>query len=118
MLLGQRIKTEREKLAWTQDALADKLNISRQAISKWELGTAYPDVERLVQMSDLFQVSLDSLVRGVDAPASPATAAPTTPTMPEHHLNFWEFAAKYWWLIFAIGGWLTWFVPEIVRAFK
>lgn len=117
MLLGQRIKTEREKLAWTQDTLADKLNISRQAISKWELGTAYPDVERLVQMSDLFQVSLDSLVKGVDAPA-PRPATTTAQTRPEHHMNFWEFAAKYWWLIFAIGGWLTWFVPEMVRAFR
>lgn len=118
MLLGQRIKTEREKLAWTQDVLADKLNISRQAISKWELGTAYPDVERLVQMSDLFQVSLDSLVKGVNAPTSQPTSPQKESIKPERHMNFWEFAAKYWWLIFAIGGWLTWFVPAIVRAFK
>lgn len=111
MLLGQRIKEERENHNWTQEELADTLNISRQAISKWELGTAYPDVERLVQMSDLFQVSLDSLVKGTEAPEPTVIA-------PDHHMNFWEFATKYWWLLLAVGGWLTWFIPEIVHSIK
>lgn len=44
MVLGQRIKEEREKLGWTQDRLAEELHVSRQAISKWEVGSAYPDI--------------------------------------------------------------------------
>lgn len=64
MVLGQRIKEEREKLGWTQDRLAEELHVSRQAISKWEVGSAYPDIERLIQLSDLFGVSLDSLIKG------------------------------------------------------
>ena len=46
----------------TQELLADKLNVSRQAVSKWESGTAYPDTEKLIQISKIFNVSLDELI--------------------------------------------------------
>ena len=46
----------------TQEQLADKLNVSRQAVSKWESGTAYPDTEKLIQISKIFNISLDELV--------------------------------------------------------
>ena len=46
----------------TQEGLADKLNVSRQAVSKWESGSAYPDTEKLIQISKLFNVSLDDLI--------------------------------------------------------
>lgn len=46
----------------TQEGLADKLGVSRQAVSKWESGTAYPDTEKLIQMSKIFNISLDELV--------------------------------------------------------
>lgn len=46
----------------TQEGLADKLNVSRQAVSKWESGQAYPDTEKLIQISKIFNVSLDELI--------------------------------------------------------
>ena len=46
----------------TQEQLADKLNVSRQAVSKWESGAAYPDTEKLIQISKMFKVSLDDLI--------------------------------------------------------
>ncbi len=46
----------------TQEQLADKLNVSRQAVSKWESGTAYPDTEKLIQISKIFNTSLDELI--------------------------------------------------------
>lgn len=46
----------------TQEQLADKLNVSRQAVSKWESGTAYPDTEKLIQISKIFNVTLDELI--------------------------------------------------------
>ena len=46
----------------TQEGLADRLGVSRQAVSKWESGTAYPDTEKLIQISKLFNVSLDELI--------------------------------------------------------
>ena len=46
----------------TQEGLADKLNVSRQAVSKWESGTGYPDTEKLIMLSKILNVSLDELV--------------------------------------------------------
>ncbi|HFU3728998.1 TPA: helix-turn-helix domain-containing protein [Streptococcus suis] len=48
----------------SQDDLAEKLYISRQAVSKWENGEATPDIDKLVQLSEIFGVSLDYLVLG------------------------------------------------------
>lgn len=63
MNLGKKIKYEREKMALSQEQLADSMHITRQAISKWETGQSYPDIEKLLQLAELFQLSLDDLVR-------------------------------------------------------
>ena len=64
MDLGNRIREEREKLNLSQDELAKRMDISRQAISKWETGKSYPDVETILKLSDVFNLSLDELVKG------------------------------------------------------
>ena len=64
MDLGSRIKQARETLNLSQDELAEKLAISRQAISKWETGKSYPDIETILKLSDIFNLSLDELVKG------------------------------------------------------
>ncbi|MCO7127659.1 helix-turn-helix domain-containing protein [Sporolactobacillus shoreicorticis] len=64
MDLGSRIKEARERSNWSQDELAEKMNISRQAISKWETGKSYPDIEKILKLSDIFNLSLDELVKG------------------------------------------------------
>lgn len=53
---------KRDKI--TQEDLADKLGVSRQSISKWETGEAYPETDKLLVLCDLFSVSLDALMRG------------------------------------------------------
>jgi transcriptional regulator with XRE-family HTH domain len=64
MDLGNRIKNEREKINLSQDELAEKMDISRQAISKWETGKSYPDIEKILKLSDIFNLTLDELVKG------------------------------------------------------
>lgn len=64
MEIGPRIKEQRELKNWSQDELAEILNISRQSISKWELNKVYPSIDMLIKMSDLFDVSLDELIKG------------------------------------------------------
>lgn len=64
MEIGSRIKEQREFKNWSQDELAEILNISRQSISKWELNKVYPSIDMLIKMSDLFDVSLDELIKG------------------------------------------------------
>lgn len=52
----------RKQKGLSQEELANRLNVSRQTISKWEVGDSTPDMEKLVAISDLFEISLDELV--------------------------------------------------------
>lgn len=62
--LIKNITMLRKANSLSQEELAEKLNVSRQAISKWERGEAYPDIENLIAISELFHVTLDDLVNG------------------------------------------------------
>ncbi len=64
MELGKRIQKYRKEGALSQDALAEKVFVSRQTISNWENDKSYPDVKSLVLLSEVFQVSLDQLIKG------------------------------------------------------
>lgn len=64
MNLGETIYRLRTEKNMSQGDLADKLEVSRQSISKWENNSAVPDLDKIVKLSELFQVSLDELVKG------------------------------------------------------
>lgn len=66
MNIGKRIHEIRQQKNLTQEQLASDLAISRQAVSKWESGKAIPDIENLMYISNLYDVSLDELVKGDD----------------------------------------------------
>ena len=57
MTIGERLVEERKKLHLTQEELGLKLNISKQAISKWESGLCLPDTANLIKLSSLFENS-------------------------------------------------------------
>ena len=61
MDLGKKILELRKKLNLSQEQLADKLNVSRQTISKWELNETTPDIKQAKELSIIFKVSLDEL---------------------------------------------------------
>ncbi len=63
MILADKIIDLRKKNGWSQEELAEKLDVSRQSISKWEGAQAIPDMRRIVQMSELFGVSTDYLLK-------------------------------------------------------
>ncbi len=62
MKLNEKIQLLRKQKGWTQEKLADELTVSRQALSKWELGTAIPDTQNILRLSKLFGVSTDYLL--------------------------------------------------------
>lgn len=64
MYFSSKIKEERLKHNMSQQQLGEKLNISRQSISKWERGESYPSIELLIKISDIFDITLDELVKG------------------------------------------------------
>lgn len=63
MNFAQKMKSYRQKNNWTQQEVAERLNVSRKTISSWENSRSYPDIFMLVQISDLYRVSLDDLLR-------------------------------------------------------
>lgn len=64
MELGSQIKKFRTELSLSQDALAQKIYVSRQTISNWENEKSYPDVNNLVLLSEVFHTSIDNLIKG------------------------------------------------------
>lgn len=64
--VGERLLKLRNKQGMTQEDLAEYLNVSRQSVSKWELNKTLPDVEKLMQLSELYEVTLDYIVKGVE----------------------------------------------------
>lgn len=66
MLFSEKLQLLRKNKGLTQEELAEKLGVSRQAVAKWEAGQVYPDIFNLIQISDLMSVSVDYLVRDQD----------------------------------------------------
>ena len=63
MIFSEKLQLIRKNKGLTQEELAEKLDVSRQAVAKWESGQAYPDISNLIQISNLFNVTVDYLVR-------------------------------------------------------
>ncbi len=63
MTTGEKIAAERKKLGLTQQQFADKLNVTRQAVSRWESDLAFPETDTLIAMSELFGCSIDYLIK-------------------------------------------------------
>ncbi|ODJ58552.1 helix-turn-helix domain-containing protein [Brochothrix thermosphacta] len=66
MNIGEKIKEKRSSMNLTQQELAAQLNVSRSTVSNWEVGRNYPDIEMIVNISNLLDVSLDVLLKGDD----------------------------------------------------
>lgn len=78
MSFNNRLYQLRKQKGLSQEELANRLNVSRQTISKWEVGDSTPDMEKLIAISDLFNISLDTLITGKEEEPQP-----TTTTKPE-----------------------------------
>ena len=63
MTLGEKIHILRKQSGMSQEQLAERITVSRQAISKWELGESLPDIDNVVQISRVFDVSTDYLLK-------------------------------------------------------
>ncbi len=63
MILADKITEERKKNGWSQEELAEKLGVSRQAVSKWESAGSVPDLQRIILMAEIFGVSTDYLLK-------------------------------------------------------
>lgn len=63
MVFSERLQTLRKEKRLSQEQLAELLNVSRQAVSKWESGQTYPEIDKLIKLSDLFNITIDDLIK-------------------------------------------------------
>ena len=66
MKFNEKLLSLRKRKGLSQEELGMELQVSRQTVSKWEAGQSYPDFQRLVMLSDYFDLSLDKLVKDID----------------------------------------------------
>lgn len=66
MKIGDKLKKARMDKNLTQEEVAEKIFVSRQSISNWENNKTYPDIVNVIALSDLYQISLDELLKGSD----------------------------------------------------
>lgn len=64
MKISQVLKDKRKEYGFNQEELAEKILVSKKTISNWETGKTTPDLESLLRLSDLFNLSLDELIKG------------------------------------------------------
>ncbi|MBK0008645.1 MULTISPECIES: helix-turn-helix domain-containing protein [Priestia] len=64
MNLGEQLQKLREEKKMSREELAGEMNVSRQAVYKWENNKGYPDIENLIKLSELYNVMLDELIKG------------------------------------------------------
>ena len=85
--IGSRILEYRKKMNMSQEEFANKIGVSRQAVSKWELDKAYPDLDKLVDICGMFGLSLDELVNGVEQDEEPVMEAEQRVEIPNDPVN-------------------------------
>lgn len=66
MNMADRIQYLRKQKSFSQEELADKVGVSRQAVSKWESEQSSPDLEKIIIMSELFEVTTDYILKGIE----------------------------------------------------
>ena len=66
MNIADRIQYLRKQKGYSQEELADKVGVSRQAVSKWESEQSTPDLEKVIAMSELFEVTTDYILKGIE----------------------------------------------------
>lgn len=64
MEIGKKMKDARMRSGFTQESVAEKVNVSRQTISNWENEKSYPDIISVIELSNLYSISLDELLKG------------------------------------------------------
>lgn len=103
MTFGKRLIRLRNQKGLSQDALAESVGVSRQSVSKWETAASVPELDKLVKLSDLFEISLDELVRGRSVSPVPPQAAPSLSLRERAAALYREKAWLSGWLLVAWG---------------
>lgn len=107
MNFAEKLQSYRKQKGMSQEKLAEVIGVSRQAVSKWESGQSYPEMDKMIALSDLFQVSIDHLVKDLPAEsgalaldpvpgnqAIPEESSPSSTIYVRSYLYHYEYKSK------------------------
>ena len=146
MILADKIIENRKKNGWSQEELAEKLGVSRQSVSKWEGAQSMPDMKKILQLAEIFDVSTDYLLKDEIEEAGSSELVPVDRDLGEEevrsvsmeeanaYLTFneraarmistavylgWSFITQRWdftWIVWPVAGVLFAAYREIMKA--
>ena len=111
MIIGEIIQARRMALGLSQEGLAELVGVSRQAVSKWEVGDAVPDTDKLVPLARALGVSVDQLLGNIPDPPPPEEKG--EPTAPGQKGPGW-FALHWYWLGLIPVAWGCWMLVQLI----
>lgn len=103
MTLGERIKEYRTNNGMSQENLAEKMNVSRQAITKWESDKGVPDIDNLIQLSRIMNITIDELILGNN---NEQTSAIEEQAVKQRNENKWRYLIGIIGFSIAIVCWI------------
>ncbi|MDE7192701.1 MAG: helix-turn-helix transcriptional regulator [Oscillospiraceae bacterium] len=97
MTFSEKLMQLRRQKGWSQEELGERLDVTRQTVSKWELGSTTPEMEKLIAMSELFGVSIDELVKNSGIESFPAEEAEKISETKPRMVRLGEWKSKRTW---------------------
>lgn len=106
-MLADELIHYRKQKGWSQEELAQQLGVTRQSISKWETGLATPDLDKIIQLSELYEVSLDTLVKKQVQTSSQREVSSRKVSLDDvkiylnlqRRLSFWQAVSVALWIL-------------------
>ena len=112
MTFGERLQALRQRAGMSQDALAERLGVSRQAVSRWERDETMPETDKVIALADLFGVTTDYLLRPRPEETEQKAQMPSREKT-DWMERFLDFAKRKWYLL----GWvlIAWGALDLVQ---
>ena len=113
MTFGEKLQSLRQRAGMSQDALAERLQVSRQAVSRWERDETMPETDKVVALADIFGVTTDYLLRLQPEQTEPEEKQPPPQERKDWVERFLAFSKRKWYLL----GWvlIAWGVLDLVQ---
>ena len=104
MTFGEKLQSLRQRAGMSQDALAERLQVSRQAVSRWERDETMPETDKVVALADIFGVTTDYLLRLQPEQTEPEEKQPPPQERKDWVERFLAFSKRKWYLLGDAGG--------------
>ena len=113
MTFGEKLQSLRQRAGMSQDALPERLQVSRQAVSRWERDETMPETDKVVALADIFGVTTDYLLRLQPEQTEPEEKQPPPQERKDWVERFLTFSKRKWYLL----GWvlIAWGVLDLVQ---